>query len=59
MKNKTSLIIAHRLSTIEDSDIIYLLDKGKINGEGTHEELIKNNKLYSQLHLKRQLDSEN
>ena len=51
MKNRTSLIIAHRLSTIEDSNIIYLLDKGKINGKGTHEELIKHNKLYSQLHL--------
>ena len=56
MKDRTSLVIAHRLSTIEDADLIYLLDKGKINGKGTHEELIKHNKLYAQLHLKRQLE---
>ena len=59
MKNRTSLVIAHRLSTIEDANLIYLLDKGKINDKGTHEELIKHNKLYAQLHLKRQLDNEN
>ena len=59
MKNRTSLVIAHRLSTIEDADLIYLLDKGKIYGKGTHDELIKQNKLYAQLHLKRQLDNEN
>ena len=59
MKERTSLVIAHRLSTIEDADLIYLLDKGKINDKGTHDELIKTNKLYAQLHLKRQLDNEN
>ena len=41
MKERTSLVIAHRLSTIEDADLIYLLDKGKINDKGTHDELIK------------------
>ena len=59
MKDRTSLIIAHRLSTIEDADLIYLLNNGKINDKGTHKELIKHNKLYAQLHLKRQLDNEN
>ena len=51
MKNKTSLIIAHRLSTIEDSDLIYVLDKGKVVDSGTHEELLDKCKLYSQLQL--------
>ena len=55
MKNKTSLIIAHRLSTVEDSDIIYVIEKGQINGHGTHDELIKQNSLYSQLYHKGQM----
>ena len=59
MKNRTSLVIAHRLSTIEDADLICLLDKGKINGLGTHRELMEHNKLYAQLHLTGQLNNEN
>ena len=59
MKDRTSLVIAHRLSTIEDADLIYLLDKGKINDKGTHIELMKHNKLYAQLHLRQLLDNEN
>lgn len=51
MKNKyTILIIAHRLSTVINSDRILMVDNGKIVGEGTHEELLKNNKHYKKLY---------
>ena len=46
MKDKTTLIIAHRLSTIEDSDIIYVLDKGKIESFGTHQELLNKSEIW-------------
>ncbi len=59
MKNRTSLIIAHRLSTIEDADIIYILNKGKIEDYGTHNELINKSKLYSKLHLQEELSRKN
>ena len=49
-KTKTILIIAHRLSTVINSDRILLVDNGKIVSEGTHEELLKNNKLYKKLY---------
>ena len=58
MKNKTKLIIAHRLSTIEDADIIYVLDKGKIESQGKHEELISKSTIYKKLQLREQLENE-
>ncbi len=58
MNNKTKLIIAHRLSTIEDADIIYVLDKGKIESQGSHEELISKSTIYKKLQLKEQLENE-
>jgi ABC-type multidrug transport system fused ATPase/permease subunit len=42
-KNKTTLIIAHHLSTIVHTDRILVLNKGEIQEEGTHHELIKRN----------------
>lgn len=51
MKNKyTILIIAHRLSTVINSDRILLVDNGQIVGEGTHTDLLTNNKLYKELY---------
>jgi ABC-type multidrug transport system fused ATPase/permease subunit len=51
MKKKyTILIIAHRLSTVIDADRLLYVEDGKIVGEGTHEELLKNNKSYRELY---------
>ena len=58
MNNKTKLIIAHRLSTIEDADIIYVLDKGKIESQGKHQELISKSTIYKKLQLREQLENE-
>jgi ATP-binding cassette, subfamily B, multidrug efflux pump len=44
--NTTKIIIAQRISSVQDSDRIIVLDDGKIDGIGTHEELIKSNSIY-------------
>lgn len=41
MKNRTSIVIAHRLSTVKHSDLIIVLDEGKIVEVGKHDELLK------------------
>lgn len=50
-KTKTTVVIAHRLSTIQNSDIIFVLDRGRIAEQGTHEELMVNGSIYKQLVL--------
>ena len=44
--NTTKLIIAQRISSVQDADRIIVMDEGRINGIGTHEELLANNEIY-------------
>lgn len=48
-QGKTTIIIAHRLSTVRNADKIIVMDKGRIVGEGTHDDLMKNNEVYQNL----------
>ncbi len=48
-KNCTTLVIAHRLSTIKNASKIIVLGNHKVSEQGTHEDLIKNNRFYKQL----------
>ena len=51
-KNRTTIVIAHRLSTILNSDRIYVIDSGKIVGDGNHEELLVNSSIYKNFYDK-------
>jgi subfamily B ATP-binding cassette protein MsbA len=51
-KNRTTIVIAHRLSTILSSDKIYVIDAGKVLGEGTHDELLINSIVYKNFYEK-------
>lgn len=46
MQGRTTLVIAHRLSTVVDADQIVFLEKGKVTGIGTHEQLFQTHALY-------------
>jgi ATP-binding cassette subfamily B protein len=48
-KNRTLFVIAHRLSTVVDSDLIVVLENGKVIGVGTHKQLLKSTPLYREL----------
>jgi subfamily B ATP-binding cassette protein MsbA len=49
-QNRTILVIAHRLSTIEKADLIVVLDHGRVVEKGGHQDLLKQNGMYAQLH---------
>ena len=51
-KGRTTLVIAHRLSTILNSDKIYVIDSGKVIGEGKHNELINSSEVYKNFYEK-------
>lgn len=50
MQGRTSFIVAHRLSTIRESDIILVMNEGKIIEQGNHEELLAKNGFYANLY---------
>ncbi len=49
MKDTTTIIITQRISTIRNADIILILDRGRVVGLGSHDELIESNVLYKQI----------
>lgn len=50
LADTTKIIIAQRISSVEKCDMIIVLDGGTINGVGTHDELLKNNKIYQEVY---------
>lgn len=58
-KGHTSFMIAHRLSTIVDADMIIVMDQGQIAEQGSHNELLKLNGLYTKLWQAQQKNSGN
>ena len=52
LTDSTILIVAHRLSTIIDSDVIFVVDDGKIIEKGTHKELLKKSDFYKNMYQK-------
>lgn len=48
--NTTKIIIAQRISSVQDADKIVVMDNGRIDAIGTHEELLKSNKIYQEVY---------
>ena len=48
--NTTKLIIAQRISSVQDADRIIVMEEGRINGFGTHEELLETNEIYREVY---------
>lgn len=53
----TKIIIAQRISSVQEADQIVVLEGGKINGVGTHEELLENNEIYREVYTSQNKNS--
>ncbi len=58
MKDRTTLVIAHRLSTVVDADLIYVIDRGCVVEQGTHNDLITHDGMYAKLYAMQFSDDE-
>ncbi len=52
--NTTKIIIAQRISSVEHADMILVMENGKIDGVGTHKELLQNNTIYQEVYASQQ-----
>jgi len=56
MEGRSTFVIAHRLSTVRNSDIICVMDHGRIIEQGNHDELLAKQGKYYQLYTGKQID---
>ncbi len=58
MRQRTSIIVAHRVSTVRHADRIFVLDRGRIAEQGTHDQLVRHDGLYAAMYRKQLLEEE-
>ena len=54
LKDTTTIIIAQRISSVCDADKIIVLENGRVNAVGTHDELLENNEIYKEVYESQQ-----
>jgi ATP-binding cassette subfamily B protein len=58
MRQRTTILVSHRVSTVRDADQILVLEDGRVVERGRHDELVRHNGLYAELHRKQLLEEE-